>query len=53
VGDNIKCDGVVENFDNFLDLNASHKLFDLETLSLVVVYLRELPTIEEKVGLTL
>jgi hypothetical protein len=53
VGESIKWAGVVVNFDDFLALNASHKLFDLETLSLVLVYFKELPTIEENVGLTL
>lgn len=47
VGESTKCAGVAVNFEDFLDLNASHKLLDLETLSLVFVYFRELPTIEE------
>jgi hypothetical protein len=53
VGESIKWAGVVVNFEDFFALNASHKLLDFETLSLVLVYLREFPTIEENVGLTL
>jgi hypothetical protein len=53
VGDSIKCAGVEVNFEDFFALNASHKLFDFETLSLVFEYFNELPTIDENVGLTL
>ena len=53
VGESIKCAGVDVNLDDFLALNASHRLLDLDTLSLVLVYFKELPTIEENVGFTL